>query len=795
MRIHKSIPIVAVLLSLYAASCSTPYGPASKDSSSDFSSKEESKSSSTSEAQPSSSSSSKSSISIDDDEAVHVDSLRGGSNAYRVQAALNDNGENPLVESFRLNGIDYYMFKVGTVYDVPMQNDVVAKHYAGATDDTIEFETVVSTEESLEEAIEDAKSNTCGYDFSWGASFGAEDFVKASIDFRDSYSSSHGFSHSESVTKAVRYTNTYRSSESYSFKVGVSKVGYYRHILLSDIDFYYVEAFDTETGDKIGACDYSTVTGYAICLEYSESKSFAKENFEKLDLHVPTDFKVDSPEDFTERYHDYVSDRCGDKTFAFLPDLGLMRINLKPFYKRGEVGTVSAIDYDYFSGGELVIYPKYQGKPVYSIVFEGSYMEEDSWGIKLSEVVDGLSIRFSEGWDRAVNIEIANLGLSSPKGEAVFDFSNLSDVNLSLRGKNKIVATGANQTSIIKGKSVRAKGENQAELEMLSTSKGTVKGATAFSIENLAIENLKLDVSAGSGANGNPGTNYGVNDKSRSANNGGNGQSGRAGGDVFDCEVLLLDSVKAKLSAGSGGDGGNGGSGQGADSGTSLYYSGRGGAGGDGGNAGSIFNVASILNIKHSSFEVVLGNGGNAGNGGVGGNGHKESVSCVGQGGEGGVGGNGGASGLLFNERSESQALISDISVTLESGKGGNGGRGGNAGITDNNWFTDVHGSPGGAGGKGGDCRIGGESLFGIQTSNNTLVSGRGGKGGNSSGGNISGAQLRKSGDGGDSGYVYAYDFIRKNQGSSGTVGYNAEGGVGGEPVTVSLAGGVVTPL
>lgn len=725
------------------------------------------------------------------DELVITDQLQGGINSYSVKSANDENGITPLVDSFNIKRFNYYVYKVGTIYDVPLQTENEAWGYEATSKLTKSFSTTIAEEEVIEHQVVDATENCTitneyemalsGINVSIGAEVGGES-VSAGMEFafNNVKSISATGSFSETVTNTVKYSKSYTQSTTYEFSPETSKKGFYRYVLLGDVDVFLVEVLDKYTNEVQLVTGYPVITGCAYCLEYSQTKSFKQTNDDYLEFKKSENENLTIKNDYNEDYSNYIDEYLNDDIVDYFA--GVLRFNMTKYQKTGSI--TENINYSGYNNGELIITPLYNNMPIYEVQFIGSTYDEN--GIETLPI-NNLTIRFLDGnWKVVPDVVIKDLKYKSSLGDSALDFSAFSNLNLYIEGECSIESLSSKQSSVINGNNINIYGDKSSLELIASNGVDSSKGNNCINCNDLKIESLNLTALAGNGTNGVNGKSYNVKDAVENANSGGAGTDGSDGGDTILCTNLYIDSSILNLTSGSGGNGGNGGNGQGASSGLVLHISGSGGNGGNGGNSGNCINVKENCQILNSSLNFQIGTGGTGGNGGQGGNGEYAAVSCVGQGGKGGNGGKGGDTGeFIFTENSLID--INNVDINIALGTAGNGGNGGNAGSTKNNAFCTVAGNNGGNGGNGGNIIINHEELFNTITFVNDLQSGKGGNGGMSSSGKIDSNIEGTSGSGGNSGCINVYDFEKYNEGSNGSKGISANGGKGGSSVIVTI--------
>lgn len=401
--------------------------------------------------------------------------------------------------------------------------------------------------------------------------------------------------------------------------------------------------------------------------EYEEAKNILNRYFYSLcdEQYASLNGKVNS------MYQDFVTFdvETGTLTIDWSGRQYYSNDNIKLSGTKYTDGEVTLFDYDN-GDGIFTVYSKYNGHNVNKVVFKGAYKTENLNGKIISNLFDGISIRFDEHWCRDIVIEFDNFAFEAPVNSYAIDFSDTSIENIA------IIATG----------SVYIKGGN-----------GSTEGFVAINAEgkNVVFKgNGDMHVVGGIGADGI-----------------GTGEAGKDGGIGVCANEITMD-MTGHLNI-SGGVGGNGADGAVGKKGSSYRghtstdcgdrtATGDGADGGDGtdgkagGNAGKggFAIVANKIVIKNGTLTAVGGKSGNGGAGGAGGAGGRGQDTggwgcTAGDGGDGGDGGNGGNT-YVIAASSGSEVVASDSgTIQLIDGESGSVGSAGAAGA---------------AGGKGYHC-------------------------------------------------------------------------------------------
>ncbi len=636
---------------------------------------------------------------IEVQEPVKTEDVFDQNNAYKVKDTKDKNGDSVLAESFTIYNHDYYIYQIGLIESVPLQENVESKKYNGQTKDTLEFTTTVSTTEAIETTLESVVEDTIkidkGFEDSISASVGTS-FAKLETELKifSSVSKELTSSHSESVTKAASMTETYSKKVSYTFEPDISPVGHYRHILVGNIVVYFLEVYDHSTKEKLVGTKYSVISSTEICLEYSkDDPTFSRSRFDTIEFIRSNNDLPEIDCDYTEAYDQSIDSLFSDDVLSVLPNLGIMKVNLCSLYSRDEESTIKGIDYEFYSDNVLTIYPLYNGIPINQIIFEGKYNQKDAYGILLDKLVGDLSVDFGGNWDIVPDIVFKNLGLFSSHGESVFDFTKFDSISVTFKGENYIEGRSSSHESIIKGNNINFFGNSNSSLKVLANALSDNYGIKGISATDLTIKGNKTSVTV-KGGDAAPGTTDDVD--------------GYTGGTGIDCANLYAEGLlDFTIYGGSGGKGSQG--------------SERAGNGGQGGNG---ITATANCYIETNELIVAPGKGGDGADGNNGTNGRsapsdsKENGGSGGKASDGQNGGNGGSTGIgilcdeLVINCSESKAIIYQNGAGGKGGNGGRGGNGGHAGSRQNIFGVAAGNGKGGNGGTGGNGGNGGTTGF-----------------------------------------------------------------------------------
>ncbi|MDR0476296.1 MAG: hypothetical protein LBH43_21845, partial [Treponema sp.] len=213
----------------------------------------------------------------------------------------------------------YYIYHLGSIENVPLQDDYEYQYFSGYNY-ACSFTTTSTTATAITNQTEYAFQETSTWDntFSasselalkykagWklsiadieaGAEYGIENTLKSGFSktwggskqetWKDTYTRTETFSQGKSKTVSFEFDNS-------------SKIGYYRYILFGTVEVYAVVVIDPSDGgfyiDEI-----TSISAYGYALDYSESSRFddnefgslpfdasAILNYKKPELHIPS---------------------------------------------------------------------------------------------------------------------------------------------------------------------------------------------------------------------------------------------------------------------------------------------------------------------------------------------------------------------------------------------------------------------------------------------------------------------------------------------------------------------------
>ena len=605
-----------------------------------------------------------------------------------------NNTRYELATSFKDEDFYYYVYYLGRIEKIPLQTDseVTVQQHTGVPF-SYTFSSTSTTASSIETQIAEANEECSNWQdelsremsLSFGVTIGPKDVMQASIGATFSAGYQHAWggetttSIENTITEAQEYSEEYSKEITISFDDNLEH-GFYRYILMGDIDVFATIIYDVE--EDVYYCENTnSIVSRYYSLDYSENSEFLSASNQNLPFDYPDLSKLAEPTlDFTPEI------TPEDPVISYNSAAKSLVVNLTSYQGTGTITVEDTLENkwfkEHFKDNVLNIPPKYNSQEIKKVKIVGSYLKEDEDGYAINASISNFSIRLDEEIDHDLKIVLQNVAFSSPTDRPALDFTGISDykVKLMFKGENKIESNGAQSALQANNLEMKAM-KDSAEIEIFgATNQNGRNGGNAITCTDLTILSGDVTIKGGDGGN--------------ATTVGGNGFDG---GTAIVVDNLLVGGT-GKLTA-TGGNGGNGNAGENGANGSGNDKPGAGGGnGGNGGIGASAIKCTSIVVSGKSSVQLTAGNGGNGGNGGRGGNGTKDHYpfsAHKGTGGNGGAGGNGGkVSSPLEITTSIIPSGINCIEGT--AGLGGNGGNGGDGGKGASG------GSAGGAGGAGG---------------------------------------------------------------------------------------------
>lgn len=188
--------------------------------------------------------------------------------------------------SYRDNEYFYYIFHLGELNGVPLQDDAEAFKYDG-NDYTYSFKKSYSSSQTISTSVKRAVENST----SWTKNFNISGSLNikniANIDL--GYSKQWGESTITSAEKSYEETSNFSEGYESSFQISFNEnypTGYYRWILFGDLDVYAAIEYEIATGEYAFE-NYSVVASNYFTLDYcNDSGRFDDVEYEELPFEL-----------------------------------------------------------------------------------------------------------------------------------------------------------------------------------------------------------------------------------------------------------------------------------------------------------------------------------------------------------------------------------------------------------------------------------------------------------------------------------------------------------------------------
>lgn len=170
--------------------------------------------------------------------------------------------------SYRDEDHYYYIFYLGELNGVPLQDDADAFQFSG-NPYTYSFQKEKSTSGSISSSAKRAVEYCTSWtqNFNIGGSVGIKDIVSIDLGYSIQWGESSRSSAEYSYEEAYNFSEKQASSFSISFDERYP-VGYYRWIMFGDIDVYAAIEYDIRTGEY-AVDNYSVIAAQYFTLDYS----------------------------------------------------------------------------------------------------------------------------------------------------------------------------------------------------------------------------------------------------------------------------------------------------------------------------------------------------------------------------------------------------------------------------------------------------------------------------------------------------------------------------------------------
>lgn len=182
--------------------------------------------------------------------------------------------------SFYDNDYYYYVFYLGMIDHVPLQNTAPTYQYSG-TPFTKEVTCTSTNSSTVSKMVSNASSKCVNMSFNSNVK-GKLGVIEAGLSA--SISHSEQTSATQSYTEAETYSKTVQDKTVFSFNKD-SAHGYYRYILLGDVNVFGVAAKKISDG-SFEYFTYEVVASQYYSLDYSPTSTFGDNNYGSLDFDV-----------------------------------------------------------------------------------------------------------------------------------------------------------------------------------------------------------------------------------------------------------------------------------------------------------------------------------------------------------------------------------------------------------------------------------------------------------------------------------------------------------------------------
>lgn len=261
---------------------------------------------------------------------------------YNIEAS-----ENPYddIISFKDDSFYYYLFYLGDIQYVPLQENINVYKYDGR-----DYEFSITTKKSTSSSIEKQVTNVIEHCTDWMSSWSSslENKVSASIGvgklgasisanlevgYSDSIETSKKITASESFTEAEEYTEEY--SETFKFAFNNSfDYGYYRYILMGELSVYGVVIYDFKN-DIYGLTNYSVLSACYFTFDYCESSAkFDNDNYNVLPFVFDEQYIKNLPMPNYSIYEGSLSEDSGETGTGNLPSEDLSKRSIDITFMR-----------------------------------------------------------------------------------------------------------------------------------------------------------------------------------------------------------------------------------------------------------------------------------------------------------------------------------------------------------------------------------------------------------------------------------------------------------------------------
>lgn len=228
-------------------------------------------------------------------ENIKTDPSRANKTRYTATPTKNPYGD-PI--SFKDDNFYYYMFYLGDLQNVPLQENVNIFKYDGRNYE-YSVTTQKSTSSSIEKQVTTATEYCTDWIRTWSGSLGANINLGAiEISVKNSFEigvkTSNKKTASETFKEAETFTENYSETVKFSFNDSCEQ-GFYRYILMGEINVYGVVIYDFKN-DTYKLTNYSLLAARYFTFDYcSSSAQFKNESYETLPFNLDEQYIKNLP--------------------------------------------------------------------------------------------------------------------------------------------------------------------------------------------------------------------------------------------------------------------------------------------------------------------------------------------------------------------------------------------------------------------------------------------------------------------------------------------------------------------
>ena len=198
--------------------------------------------------------------------------------------------------SYRDNEYFYYIFHLGELNGVPLQDDADAFKYDG-NDYTYSFKKSYSSSQTISTSVKRAVENSTSWtkNFNIGGSLSIKNIANIDLGYSKQWGESTITSAQQSYEETSNFSESYESSFQISFNENYP-TGYYRWILFGDLDVYAAIEYEIATGEYAFE-NYSVVASKYFTLDYCrDSGRFDDVEYGELPFELTADDIKQLPE-------------------------------------------------------------------------------------------------------------------------------------------------------------------------------------------------------------------------------------------------------------------------------------------------------------------------------------------------------------------------------------------------------------------------------------------------------------------------------------------------------------------